>query len=271
MTYQEILPGERLKSYVKCYYMFESDSNVELDDMVFPGGHMEIIFNLGEGIWQSSVNEIYSTTPPVELWGKLTQPLAVKSVGKNKMLGIRFYAHSAAYFLNESIWEFNNQVADLRDLMGSPVKLLHAQLREVPELTKRIELIEHFLLRQLTSKHKKIDNIRMIGQIVREMQQQDDPENIDRIADRYHISARYLNKLFLEYTGVTPKLYSKIYRFKHSLELIAEKQCNLTSIAYECGYFDQSHFIRDFKSFAGVTPSAYSPDAYPVGQALTNN
>jgi hypothetical protein len=100
MIYQEILPGERLKSYVKCYYTFESDSNVELDDVVFPGGHMEIIFNLGEGIWQSSVNEVFTTTPPVELWGKLTQPLAVKSVGKNKMLGIRFYAHSAAYFLN---------------------------------------------------------------------------------------------------------------------------------------------------------------------------
>src|SRR5436309_15962605 len=122
MTYQEILPGERLRSYVKCYYMFESDSNVELDDMVFPGGHMEIIFNLGEGIWQSSVDDVYTTTPPVELWGKLTQPLAVKSVGMNKMLGIRFYAHSAAYFLNESIWEFNNQVADLRDLIGAPVK-----------------------------------------------------------------------------------------------------------------------------------------------------
>ncbi len=134
-----------MKPYVKCFYIFESESNVELDDTIFPGGHMEIIFNLGEGIWKSSVNEVFHTTPQVELWGQITQPLSIKSLGRHTMLGIRFFTHSAAYFLNEEVWEFNNQVSDLKDLLGSSVRTLHSRLMDVPDLDRRIELIEHFL------------------------------------------------------------------------------------------------------------------------------
>jgi AraC-like DNA-binding protein len=271
MQYKEIIPGERLKPYIKCYYTFESDASVELDDTVFPGGDMEIIFNLGEGIWKSAVNDGFSVTPPVEFWGKITQPLAVKSVGKNRMLGIRFYAHSAAYFLNEDIHAFNNQVADGRDLLGAPLRTLYSRLREERLLDRRIGLIEDFLLGRLASKKKKVDTITMIGRIIKDLQGSDSIDNIETIAGRYNISTRYLSKLFLQYTGVTPKLYTKINRFQQSLQLISEKQDSLTSIAYDCGYFDQSHFIRDFKSFAGFTPSAYSPDAYPVGQIISSN
>jgi AraC-like DNA-binding protein len=84
------------------------------------------------------------------------------------------------------------------------------------------------------------------------------------------MSPRYLQRLFLQYTGVTPKLYHKINRFQLSLKLVAKKDSSLTSIAYDCGYFDQSHFIREFKSFTGVTPSAYTAEAYPVSLAITS-
>lgn len=75
----------------------------------------------------------------------------------------------------------------------------------------------------------------------------------------------------MQYIGITPNLFNKINRFQLSLKHIAKKEASLTSIAYECGYFDQSHFIRDFKSFTGITPSAYSPESYPVSQVLADN
>ncbi|HVI45299.1 MAG TPA: helix-turn-helix transcriptional regulator [Chitinophaga sp.] len=271
MKYQEIAPGEQLRPYVKCYYIFESEANIELDDTVFPGSHMEIIFNLGEGIWQSSVNKVFYTTPQVELWGKLTQPLPVRASGKNVMLGVRFYAHSAAYFLQDELSQFNDQVSDLRDLLGEPVRTLHARLREVSQLSKRIALIETFLLDLLAQREGKARQLAMVEQIIREMQPDTNADKLEAIASRYNISSRYMRKLFLQYTGVSPKLYNKITRFKLSLQLITENQSSLTSIAYDCGYFDQSHFIRDFKSFAGLTPSDYSPESYPVGQTISTN
>jgi AraC-like DNA-binding protein len=271
MKYQEIIPGERLRPYVKCFYIFESESNAELNDTVFPGGHMEIIFNLGEGIWKSSVNEIFQTTPQVELWGQITQPLHIKSLGKHTMLGIRFFTHSAAYFLNEEVWEFNDQVSDLKDLLGPSVRTLHSRLMDIPDLHKRIELIENFLVERLSVKERKTHKIAILGQIVKEMQNNHFPQNIGAIASRHYITPRYIQKLFMQYIGITPKLYNKINRFQLSLKHIVKNEESLTSIAYDCGYFDQSHFIRDFKSFTGITPSAYSPESYPVSQALSNN
>jgi AraC-like DNA-binding protein len=271
MKYKEIIPGERLRPYVRCYYFFESESDVELDDTVFPGGHMEIIFNLGEGIWRSAAGNDWYTTPPVELWGKLTQSLAIKSIGINKMLGIKFYAHSAAFFLNEELSGFNDQIADARDLLGKPVRSLHERLKEESGLDRRVQLLENFLVARLAEKEKRAVNIAMVGKIIREMQQNPDPNSIRTIASQNNISSRYLSRLFLQYTGVTPKLYDKIHRFQQSLRLITENRYSLTSIAYDCGYFDQSHFIRDFKHFAGITPSSYSPEAYPVAQALVNS
>jgi AraC-like DNA-binding protein len=282
MYYQEIIPDNRLKQYVKCYYSYESDSAVAFEDTVFPSGCMEIIFNLGAGHWQTATaaniptaakipSDSYQTTPPVELWGQITQPLPIRSVGKNVMLGIRFLPHGAACFLNEKADGFNNQVVDYRDVAGSQVTTLHEQLLEAKTQPERIMLIETFLLNTLAGTKKRSDNLNLVNEVMRELRRQDFFENIETIASRYGISSRYLQKLFLQYTGLTPKLYSKIHRFQHSLRLVTKKETPLTSIAYDCGYFDQSHFIREFKSFTGLTPSGYSLETSPITGAFAEH
>lgn len=271
MIYNEIRPGALLKEYVKCYYVYESDTNVAFEDIVFPSGCIEIIFNLGTGKWQTSNNNIFVTTPSIELWGQIIQPLPVKSIGKNTMLGIRFFPHAASCFLNDTIGLFNNKVLDLSDVSGEAVNTLHAQLLETSTWNKRIEFVESFLSHRLLLSERKLGKVTMITDIMNEIRGNDFFDNIENVASRYGITSRYLQKLFLQYTGLTPKLYSKINRFQNSLRLITKKEVSLTSIAYDCGYFDQSHFIREFKSFTGFTPSAYALDKSPVTLAFTNN
>jgi len=123
----------------------------------------------------------------------------------------------------------------------------------------------------LYSFDRNANRIDMIGQITKELQTETLPDDIKTLASRYDVTPRYLQKLFLQYTGVTPKLYHKINRFQTSLKRIAKRDASLTSIAYDCGYFDQSHFIREFKSFTGITPSDYNAEAFPVALALTSN
>ncbi|MBD1362717.1 helix-turn-helix transcriptional regulator [Mucilaginibacter sp. ZT4R22] len=86
-------------------------------------------------------------------------------------------------------------------------------------------------------------------------------ENINAVASRYGISSRYLQTIFLNYSGLSPNLFTKIARFQKSLSLVAGTELSLTTIAYECGYFDQSHFIKDFKFFTGSAPSWFSPES----------
>lgn len=122
---------------------------------------------------------------------------------------------------------------------------------------KQVELVEAFLLKKLFLVQKKFSRLPVVDNVVAELKQDDFFDNLENVASRYGFTARYLQKLFLQYTGLTPKLYHKINRFQKSLRLVSKKDLSLTSIAYECGYFDQSHFIRDFKSFTGLLPSAH--------------
>jgi|GEM_PF-6756893 len=91
MPYREIIPGKQLQPYVKHYYLFESDNAAAYTDTVFPVGSMEMIFNLGEGIWQFEENNRYYTTPQTEFWGQITRPLPIRSEGRHCMLGVRLY------------------------------------------------------------------------------------------------------------------------------------------------------------------------------------
>jgi AraC-like DNA-binding protein len=266
MNYREITPEDKLKPFIKCFYLFESDSDSEFEDVVFPSGFTEMIFNLGQGAWAASVGDKYEKTPNIEFWGQVTNPMQIRSKGKQLMLGVRFFPHAAGYFLREKVGQFNNTVSDLSDILGPSLKTLHAQLLETADLIKRIELVETYLLQRLSNDRKLNLRIEEIGQILYNINKGYSENSISIIASKHGITSRYLHKLVYEHTGLSPKSFNKISRFQLSLRLIAKNEKSLTSVAYDCGYFDQSHFIRDFKSFTGVTPSAYLDNKFPVNQ-----
>jgi AraC-like DNA-binding protein len=184
------------------------------------------------------------------------------------MIGIKFFTHSAAYFLDDEIGIFNDQVSDLADIIGKPVKVLHAQLWETKDTAKRIALIERFLLQRLITGEKKSFRIDKVGHILTSIKKNPEENDINSIASKHGITPRYLHKLIHQHTGLSPSSFNKIIRFQFSLKLITKNDQPFTSIAYNCGYFDQSHFIRDFKSFTGFTPSAYLENITPVNQLL---
>jgi len=268
MEFKQFLPSDILKPYVRHYYIFESDADVEFDDTVFPSGDMEMIFNLGGGEWRSAVEDKFLKTPPIELWGQITRPLAIKSKGKHSMLGIKFFTHTAAYFFNDELGIFNNLVSNVDDIIGSPAKQLHDQLLEAKSADRRIELVELFLLKRLIGSEKRSFKINKVAHILNSIRHNAAEANISSIASKHNITARYLQQLIYRHTGLTPVSFNKINRFQLGLKLIARNEQPLTNIAYQCGYFDQSHFIRDFKSFTGVTPSSYLQHTTPVNQLL---
>ncbi|HVV06926.1 MAG TPA: helix-turn-helix transcriptional regulator [Puia sp.] len=264
MEFTHFPPSGILKPYIRHYYLFHSTSDAPFVDTVFPSGDMEMIFNLGEGAWWTDDKP----NPPIELWGQITRPLTIRSTGRHTMLGIRFYPHSTAYFLSGDISALNDQVLDLGDILGNPVKQLHTRLLATPDTTKKIALLESSLIHLLTKAEKRSVGIDKAGHILKSMAQDPSDLKINAIAALHGITSRYLNKLIHQHTGLTPISFQKIRRFQFSLKLIAKNNQPLTAIAYDCGYFDQAHFIKDFKSFTGLTPSAYQKNISPVNQLL---
>lgn len=265
MTFQEFIPAEILRPYIKCFWLMESDSVVNMQDTIFPSGYIEFVFNLGEAQWLSAVKDEFSRSADIELMGQLTRPLVIQVTGKNAMLGIRFYAHSAAYFLKGDAYDFNDQVGDLGYVLGNPILDLHSRLLHTNRTEVRLGLITEYLLKCLHKTPRQSDKLALLGAIVQDMHRNSYAEPVASLAKRYNISSRYLQRIFHQHIGVTPKLYAQIRRFHHALKVIQQRQTtSLTSLAYECGYFDQSHFIREFKMFADMVPSECSPELHPT-------
>jgi len=83
-------------------------------------------------------------------------------------------------------------------------------------------------------------------------------KSIQEISEKVNISQRQLERKFAELIGVSPKQYLRLTRIKKVIQMIEHNQSlNLTDIAYYCGYFDQAHFIKDFKHITDQTPSSY--------------
>jgi AraC-like DNA-binding protein len=261
MYYQEFPPHPALKNFVQCYFVCENDTEGISSDIVFATGHMEIMFNVGtEGMQQLTYAGI-TNQPDIQLWGQTIEPFSFVSCGKHSMFGIRFFTHTAACFFKDPVDQFNNLVMDFKDVAGSEAALLRSRLVESKTFKCRIELADQFLLQRLAPSPTTIDKLKLVKSIMVDVSREDFFENMNTVASRYGISARYLQKLFVQYAGISPKLYVKIARFQKSLQLVADKDLSLTNIAYECGYFDQAHFIKDFKFFTGSAPSRFSPES----------
>ncbi len=257
MHYKEFAPTGLLKNYVQCYFVCETDTAVFAEDKVFATGVIEIMFNVGADGPQQLKNGDLIRQPDIQLWGQTIHPFNFVSFGKHAMFGIRFFPHTAACFFNERIEEFNNQVIDFKDIGGKETAVLHSKLLEAKTLNQRIELADAFLLRLLSHSVNKFTRLKLVSSIMHDLGRDDFFENINTIAARYGISSRYLQKIFLNYSGLSPNLFSKIVRFQKSVHLVAGKNISLTTIAHQCGYFDQSHFIKDFKFFTGAAPSRF--------------
>jgi len=259
--YHEIPPIAILRNYVKCYFVFQLEGHPGFSDIKYPNGQIEIAFNLGPSAWRSEIDNKAQIDPRVELLGLITQPMLIKSLGDTLMLGIRFYSHTAGYFFDHPLEDFNNQILDLRDVMGRQVKELYEQLLNETVMDKRVEVIERFLLKRLAETMGN-DKLMLLNRVATELQ--NSPEkNVKLLASQYNMSQRNLQRLFLRYMGITPKLYGRISRFQQVARHIGESGESLTDVAYKFGFADQSHFIKDFKAFSETTPSGYTPPVLP--------
>lgn len=129
---------------------------------------------------------------------------------------------------------------------------LSEQLLHAGSVQQQVACLFTFLLAQ---SHRHEDENKKLGYAVAALQQ---GKSLSAVLHDLHLSERSLERLFLTHIGITPILYARICRFQSSLTLLRQGSFrSLTDIAHSLGYFDQSHFIRDFKLFSGASPGIY--------------
>jgi AraC-like DNA-binding protein len=182
----------------------------------------------------------------------MTRPVLVAPTGPVQLLGIRFTPGGALPFFHTPPGELTNTIAPLAEVAGALDRELSGQVYEAREPTQKLRLIESALRRQITLKNEKGASLQgAISRIVSSGGQ----TSIDGLAGDLGISGRQLERRFLNEVGLGPKLLCRILRFQQVFRAVEREDKNWARVAADCGYYDQAHLIRDFRQFAGQTPS----------------
>ena len=158
----------------------------------------------------------------------------------------------------------------LIDLYGQNVAIDALNDPQLAELEKRLSdttdpkmcvfFIERFLEKRLYQ--LEAYNLKRINAVMQSIYR--GQQNIDMLAQTACLGYKQFKRIFAEYVGANPKDYLRVVRFQkalHTLQL--QPDISLTHLAYDCGFYDQAHFIKEFKRFSGYTPTEYTAVCAP--------
>ncbi|MEM9509067.1 MAG: helix-turn-helix domain-containing protein [Cyanobacteria bacterium P01_E01_bin.35] len=254
MNYNIYKPNNCLSDFVKYYWQLALDSNLQTvhTNRVIPSNELQMIFHYKTPFREVDKCDHHLVQPQTSICGQQTEYKDIVSSDSVGMLAVVFYPYALRAFLPNQVSEFTNRSISLNDLFPAETNKLEERIIEADNIRSRILLIENFLLKRLSvpnsfSIAREAVNIvtKVNGQIT-----------VGEMANQLNVSKRQLERIFLANVGISPKKLGRIIRFNTSIKLFRQVE-PLTTLAYEAGYFDQSHLVRDFKEFSGLSPKAF--------------
>ena len=257
MEYNTYQPDNRLAKQVKFYWTLE---NKDTDaphgrERIFPDGCIELIFNFGDRFMKFDSDTEWHIQPLSFIHGQLKTYFELQATGRIGIFSARFHPAGLQPFIDFDVDTFTGNTLTVQQVWGSDGEELEQHMQACTTHEQRIALLENFLLQKRQA--LKVDNA-PVEYCVDAMLKAIGDVSIDRLAEELRISKRQLERRFTAAVGISPKLLARIIRFQNILQLIENKEFkSFTSVAYEGGFYDQAHFIKDFKDFTGLNPKQY--------------
>ncbi|SCY87639.1 helix-turn-helix transcriptional regulator [Flavobacterium caeni] len=256
MDYQVYPPQEKLARFVKYHWALHNDNDLvpHERERVFPDGCIELIFNHGDPM-RKFEDGVGFVQPRNIVHGQIKRFIELESTGKIGLFAARFLPAGLQPFIDFDVSALTDRSMTVSEIWGPRGQQLEQQILSAPDNQMRIATLEGFLLERLAqSKKIQLD----IAACVDDILLSDGLITIDELADKYNTGKRHLERKFLSTVGLSQKMFARIVRFNKALQLIADKDFStFTSVAHEGGFYDQAHFIRDFKDFTGLNPKQY--------------
>ena len=254
MDYQTFQPHSDLAPFIKCYWTLEVPAgNNSHRQRIIPDGCIEMAFILGDDIKRFTAGENFILQPRAMILGQTLEPFYIEPTGYVKTFAIRFYPYGFANFVSVPIARLANNETALEVLFGiDPARELEHEIVAASATKIRIEVIEHFL-------RKKLSDRAVVDRIVKDtvdiLTATRGSQPINDILRNDPAKRRQLERKFVKQIGISPKQLGKVVRLQTALRMLySGKVDTLTKIAYESEYYDQAHFIKDFREFTGTNP-----------------
>lgn len=256
MIFEKIYPDESIKHLVDCYWIVDSQGDKTISrQKIIPDGFPEIILHYGDS-YKTNLFGDWQLQPKLLLAGQIRHHFHLENTGKSGMIGIKLRPTALSYLFNQDMAQLTNQIIPLPNYLSNVLAPLTNDLPN--NATTTFELIDALFIEILKEKKPAPDNTNMV---VNKILASNGMISKTVLASIAGCSERQLERRFKKHVGLSPKFYSRIIRFGYIFELMQAKDNSWADLVYESGFYDQSHFIKNFQEFTGEDPSSYGFDA----------
>jgi len=253
----EYKPSKNLQPYVELYWegSFNIDATGSVSIQILPNGCLDVIFHLNDLHCDYKNDSSWSQTPDYMVIGLFTKPYQVQFKNLVNVFAIRFKPEGIYNVFGIPASELTGRFEDMTQILGKEYQDFSHRLKEEKSINGMLERTENYLLKNLLDRKIDLGYVNFAAELIRKSKE----ASIENLTTKLFVSQRQLEREFKDKIGITPKHYQRLTRINEVLRLLNDRQeLDLTSVAYYCGYFDQAHFINDFKSFTGLSPSIYA-------------
>jgi AraC-like DNA-binding protein len=257
MRYWRLQPHPRLQPWILCYFLVEPngatavDENDHTEQLLIPDGHAEIVFNLGNGFerWQMGHSATRELMRSSYLIGGRSESVCTRNRGPVRLAGVKLDPRLLRRLIRAPLSEFSDGILSLPDLNDVALLELEDAVACAGSAASVQARLDSFFLRVLAKAPLRDP---LIDRLMRDIRTRRGSLSIMSWSRDHGLDARRLERRFGDVVGITPKRYARVIRFKHSYQqLLAQPRA---SSMYLDGYYDQSHFNKEFKHFLGVAP-----------------
>jgi AraC-like DNA-binding protein len=265
--YLEFAPTPSLLPFIECLWTLKSHSNFfKKRELIIPGGRTEMMFNLSNPVdWIDSKDP--SSTRTCEgsyLLGPRNRHFFVEHKGTINLIGVRFRHGGLSPFTPIPMSILMNEIIPQDQLFGKAINTLTDRLFETNEPKQNVALIENFLQKRLLPE----PGARQTFQLISLVKKCESLSSLKNLTEKTGIHYKKLERVFSKYTGYNPKNFSRVIRFYKALQQMKKSSHSLTGIGLDGGYYDQPHFIRDFKAFTGKSPTQFHTENPTIANLL---
>jgi AraC-like DNA-binding protein len=263
MIFQTYPVPSDLTDYVRCFWTLESDGSSRLPFIHRATAECcaELIFYFkGEvNVYRNESTKERTFTSGLYAQSQDYRKFAIdRAFG---MLGVYLYPHTIPLLFNIPASNLSDYNLDITSLFGEEGTILEDKVMCATSPNMRIKFISEFLIKKLARLEKKSS---YLSSTIRHAIAMGTMQSVGEMAAACNLSVRQIERDFRVLSGFSPRLFSKLTRFRSLMESIPSKEYSMTDLAYAFNYYDQSHFINEFRRFTGLTPSRYIKDLQGV-------
>lgn len=264
MNYHFEQPSEELRPYIKQYWGLENalKAGEQYTQRIIPSGLPELILYLDHK------PKVHTGSRSLEdnflLNGQQNDYYDILISENLSIFSISFHPQGVSQFFSLPFVELLNYSIPLKYINKKLYEELEFKLSKQNSFQTKVNIVEECFC-QLLNDNKREFEFRRISDTIEHIRKAKGNIDIDILASHACLSRKQFERIFAEYIGISPKQYLKIIRLQATIYFKSKNEnASLTELAYENGYYDQSHFINDFKTMTGLTPKQFFDECEPM-------